>query len=57
MSDIKSFILQGSEVGSEVYLLIFQVELTPNVESVRTDRVHRKIEQIRDLFVGFPISY
>ena len=57
MSYENSFILQGSEEGSEVYLFVCQVELTPNAKSVRTDRVHREIEQVRDLFVGLPLSY
>ena len=57
MSDVISFILQGSQEGSEVYLFVCQVELTPNAKSVRSDCVHRKVEQICNLFVSFPISY
>ncbi len=47
--------LEGSKVGPEIHLLIFQAEFASNLVSVRPDCVHGKMQQPGYLLVSFAI--
>jgi hypothetical protein len=55
MSDIKSLILEGLQVGPKIDLLVLYAKFAPNVESVRPDGVLRCVYQRCDLFRSFTI--
>ena len=55
-SDKKYLLLEGTKVGSEISLLVFQSEFPSDVGSVRFDCVLRKMEQNRYLLRSPSVS-
>ena len=55
-SDKKYLLLEGTKVGSEISLLVFQSEFPSDVGSVRFNCVFRKMEQNRYLLRSPSVS-